>query len=93
MSSWPKKHEVLLHYSGGMKPTFHPQKQRIYYQKRFRHTQIDDDGNHYADVYVRDVWDRRSRDEGTHQSSQRTHRVANAKTARPPASDHQSLNK
>lgn len=57
MSSWPKKHEVLLHYSGGMKPTFHPQQQRIYYQKPFRHTKIDDDGNHYADVYVRDVWD------------------------------------
>ena len=56
-SSWPKKHDVLLHYSGGLKPTFHPQKQRIYYQKPFRHTQIDDDGNHYADVYVRDVWD------------------------------------
>ena len=57
MSSWPKKHEILLHYSGGMKPTFHPQQQRIYYQKPFRHTKIDDDGNHYADVYVRDVWD------------------------------------
>lgn len=56
-SSWPKKHEVLLHYSGGQKPTFHPQMQRIYYQKPFRHTKIDDDGNHYADVYVRDVWD------------------------------------
>ena len=56
-SSWPKKHEVLLHYSGGAKPTFHPQRQRIYYQKPFRHTEIDDDGNHYADVYVRDVWD------------------------------------
>ena len=57
MSSWPKKHEVLLHYSGGMKPTFHPQQQRIYYQKPFRHTKIDDHGKHYADVYVRDVWD------------------------------------
>ena len=56
-SSWPKKHEVLLHYCGGLKPTFHPQMQRIYYQKPFRHTKIDDDGNHYADVYVRDVWD------------------------------------
>ena len=56
-SSWPKKHEVLLHYSGGLKPTFHPQMQRVYYQKPFRHTKIDGDGNHYADVYVRDVWD------------------------------------
>ena len=56
-SSWPKKHEVLLHYSGGLKPTFHPQMQKIYYRKPFRHTKIDDDGNHYADVYVRDVWD------------------------------------
>lgn len=56
MSSWPKKHETLLHY-GGMKSTFHPQMQRIYYQKPFRHTKIDDDGNHYANLYVRDVSD------------------------------------
>ena len=57
MSAWPKKHDVLLHYSGGKKPTFHPQMQRIFYAKPFRHTQIDEEGNHYADVYVRDVWD------------------------------------
>ena len=57
MSNWPKKHDTLLHYCGGMKPTFHPQMQRVYYQKAFRHTKIDDEGRHYADVYVRDVWD------------------------------------
>lgn len=56
-SSWPKKHDTLLHYSGGLKPTFHPQMQRIIYAKPFRHTKIDKDGRHYADVYVRDVWD------------------------------------
>ena len=56
-SSWPKKHDTLLHYGGGPNPTFHPQMQRIIYAKRFRHTKIDERGRHYADVYVRDVWD------------------------------------
>ena len=54
---WPRKHDVLLHYGGGKKPTFHPQMQRITYEKPFRHTKIDKEGRHYADVYVRDVWD------------------------------------
>ncbi len=56
-SSWPKKHDTLLHYGGGHKPTFHPQMQRIIYAKPFRHTKINEKGQHYADVYVRDVWD------------------------------------
>ena len=56
-SSWPKKHDTLLHYAGGQNPTFHPQMQRLIYQKPFRHTKIDEEGRHYADVYVRDVWD------------------------------------
>ena len=56
-SSWPKKHDTLLHYAGGEKPTFHPQMQRLIYQKPFRHTKTDEEGRHYADVYVRDVWD------------------------------------
>lgn len=56
-SSWPKKHDTLLHYGGGPNPTFHPQMQRIIYEKPFRHTKIDEKGKHYADVYVRDVWD------------------------------------
>ena len=57
MSAWPKKHDVILHYGGGAPPTFHPQKQRLIYKKPFRHTKTDEEGNHYADVYVRDVWD------------------------------------
>ena len=57
MSKWPRKHDILLHYSVGGNPTFHPQRQRIIYARPFRHTQVDEDGNHYADVYVRDVWD------------------------------------
>ena len=56
-SAWPKKHDVILHYGGGQKPTFHPQMQRLIYQKPFRHTKTDEEGNYYADVYVRDVWD------------------------------------
>lgn len=57
MSSWPKKHDILLHYGRSQKPTFHPQRQRLIYEKPFRHTKVDDQGRHYADVYVRDVWD------------------------------------
>ena len=56
-SAWPKKHDVILHYGGGQKPTFHSQMQRLIYQKPFRHTQTDEEGKYYADVYVRDVWD------------------------------------
>ena len=56
-SSWPKKHDILLHYGGGKKPTFYPQMQRLIYAKPFRHTKQDADGTYYVDVYVRDVWD------------------------------------
>ena len=56
-SAWPKKHDVLLHFGKKGKPTFNPQMQRVFYQKPFRHTKTDEKGNHYADVYVRDVWD------------------------------------
>ena len=58
MKNWPKKHDILLCYGGGGdKITFHPMKERLYYKKPFRHTQIDQEGRHYVDVYVRDVWD------------------------------------
>lgn len=56
MSRWPRKHDVLLMY-GGHSMTFHPQTERLYYTKPFRHTKVDDTGKHYADVYVRDTWD------------------------------------
>ena len=56
MTRWPRKHDVLLVY-GGQAMTFHPQMERIYYAKPFRHTEVDEEGRHYADVYVRDTWD------------------------------------
>ena len=54
---WPRKHDVLLLYAKG-KETFHvPLKETLYYDKPFRHTQIDEKGRHYVEVFVRDVWD------------------------------------
>ena len=57
MRNWPRKHEVLLYYSKGKQATFHPQKQKLIYNKPFRHTKIDEQGRHYVEVFVRDVWD------------------------------------
>ena len=57
LSAWPKKHDVLLHYGKRKRPTFSPQRERIYYEKAFRHTKQDEQGRYYVDVYLRDVWD------------------------------------
>lgn len=54
---WPRKHDILFYYSKGSKWTFHPQMERQIYAKPFRHTQLDDNGQHYADTYLRSVWD------------------------------------
>lgn len=57
MKNWPKKHDVLLYYAKTKATTFHPQKQILIYAKPFRHTRINEKGQHFAEVYVRDVWD------------------------------------
>ena len=54
---FPRKHDVILHFAKVKNPTYNPLMQRIIYEKPFRHTKIDSEGRHYADVYVRDVWD------------------------------------
>ena len=54
---WPRKHDVLLCY-GKSDATYHdPLTERVYYDKPFFTTKQDETGRHYADVYVRDVWD------------------------------------
>ena len=54
---WPRKHDVLLFYTPAKHYQHNPLQERIYYEKPFFTTQQDEQGRHYADVYVRDVWD------------------------------------
>lgn len=54
---FPKKHDVIFFYTKGKKYNFNPQQERIYYEKPFFTTLVDEQGGYYADVYIRDVWD------------------------------------
>ena len=74
MSRWPRKHDVLLYYAkdASKKHTFHPQMERQYYEKPFRHTQLDDEGRYYVDTYRRDVWDHDETKPVISQSPERT---------------------
>ena len=54
---WARKHDVLLFYSRTPRFTFNPQRERVYYEKPFFSSAREDAGRHYADVYMRDVWD------------------------------------
>ena len=54
---WPRKHDVLLHYSKSRRHYHDPPQERILYDKPFFTTDVDEDGNFFADVYIRDVWD------------------------------------
>ena len=54
---WPRKHDVLLFYSRGATFSFNPQMERREYGSSFFTTKVDEEGRHYADVYVRDVWE------------------------------------
>ena len=54
---WPKKHDTLLFYAQGNRQTHNPLKERIFYDKPFFTDQVDANGNYYADVHIRDVWD------------------------------------
>lgn len=57
MRWWPRKHDTLLFYTKGDEWVFHPQMERQIYAKPFRHTKTDEQGKHYVDTYLRDVWD------------------------------------
>ena len=54
---WPRKHDTVLFYSKSKHYQHNPLQERIYYEKPFFTTKQDKQGRHYADVYVRDVWD------------------------------------
>ncbi len=53
---WARKHDTILFYA---KPKYKHNllQERIHYDKPFFTSKIDKDGKHYADVYVRDVWE------------------------------------
>lgn len=54
---WARKHDNLLFYAKSKAYEHNPQKERIYYDKPFFTSDVDEDGNYYADVYVRDIWE------------------------------------
>ncbi len=54
---WPRKHDTLLFYVKSDKYKHNADQERIYYDKPFFTTKTDSDGRHYADVFIRDVWD------------------------------------
>ena len=72
MKWWPRKHDTIFFYTKGNKWTFHPQMERQFYDKPFRHTQVDDRGRHYVDTYMRDVWDNDETRPRISQSKERT---------------------
>ena len=72
MRWWPRKHDILLLYSKGAEWTFHPQQERQFYNKAFRHTKIDRNGRHYVDTYLRDIWDHDETKPTISQSQERT---------------------
>ena len=72
MRWWPRKHDVLLFYVNGKDWTFKPQQERQFYNKPFRHTQIDERGRYYVDSYLRDVWDHDVTKPSISQSPERT---------------------
>ncbi|MFN4295157.1 MAG: DNA-methyltransferase [Thermoflexales bacterium] len=51
-----RKHDVILFYTASDDYTFHPQRERVRYRKRFFSVQRDARG-YYADVLLRDVWE------------------------------------
>lgn len=54
---WPRKHDILLVYGKTGSTMHNPLQERIFYDKPFFTTAVDKQGRHYADVYIRDVWD------------------------------------
>ena len=53
---WPRKHDVLLFYTRDGTFSFTPKKERREYASPFFTTKTDEQGQHYADVFIRDVW-------------------------------------
>ena len=54
---WPRKHDTLLFYVKSDSYIHQPLQERVTYDKAFFTSKTDKSGQHYAEVYVRDVWD------------------------------------
>ncbi len=54
---WPRKHDTIFFYVKSSAYRHRPLQERVYYDKPFFTPNVDEEGNYYADVYVRDVWD------------------------------------
>ncbi len=54
---FPRKHDVIFYYAQNAKKNyFQPLTEKIIYEKPFFTSKKDEEGNLYADVYVRDIW-------------------------------------
>ena len=54
---WARKHDTLLFYAKSKEYQHSALKERVYYEKPFFTVEKDENGNYYADVYVRDIWE------------------------------------
>ena len=54
---WSKKHDSLLFYAKSKNYKHNSLQERIFYDKPFFTSEIDENGRYYADVYIRDIWE------------------------------------
>jgi len=53
---WSRKHDTIFFYTKSQTYAFHPDKERVYYDKPFFTDQKDEHGKYYADVLPVDWW-------------------------------------
>ena len=54
---WPRKHDILLFYVKTNAYRHNAPQERLIYERPFFNQQFNEQGQPYADVYIRDVWD------------------------------------
>ena len=69
---WPRKHDIIFMYVKSSACKYYPTMEMQYYKKQFRHTQKDEEGNHFVSTYLRDVWDHDETKPTISQSPERT---------------------
>lgn len=53
----PRKHDVILWYRKTSEFRVNPRQERQYLEKKFMDSKLDDQGRHYVDTKLRDVWE------------------------------------